>query len=297
MTVSRAQSDARVAHSNVAVVTGASSGIGAAVARSLVARGWHVIATGRTRERLNRTLEAIRSDFPAARIDGLIADFESTKQVERVAQDIAALAKRVHVLVNNAGGICAERQETAEGFESLFAVNHLGPFLLTRRLLPLLRAACGARIINVSSGAHKYVRDMRWHDLQLRRKFTVMSAYAQSKLANVLFTRELARRVARDHITVNAMHPGMVASNFFKQGHRWTTLLYKLARPFTLSSEQGADTIVWLATAPEMAAKTGGYYVRRRAARTSRAARNDLNARKLWDVSEKLIAEAKAGRG
>ncbi|MET0659934.1 MAG: SDR family NAD(P)-dependent oxidoreductase, partial [Steroidobacteraceae bacterium] len=210
------------------------------------------------------------------------------------AQEIAALTSRVHVLVNNAGGICDQRRETSDGFESLFAANHLGPFLLTRRLLPLLRAAQGARIVNVSSVAHRYVRDMRWHDLQLRRKFTTTSAYAQSKLANVLFTRELARRVSKDGITVNAMHPGLVSSNFERHGDRWTALLYKIGKPFTVSAEEGADTVVWLATAPEMEGKTGGYYAKRRAARTSRAASNDSGARRLWDVSEKLIGEAMA---
>ena len=280
--------------SKIAVVTGGSSGIGAATARALVARGWHVIALGRTRDRLNRTLHEIRSEFPGARIDGLLADFESIKQVERVAQEIAALTSRVHVLVNNAGGICDQRRETSDGFESLFAGNHLGPFLLTRRLLPLLRVAQGARIINVSSAAHKFVRDMQWDDLQLRRKFTTTTAYAQSKLANVLFTRELARRLSNERITVNAMHPGLVSSNFERHGDRWTALLYKLTRPFSLTAEQGADTVVWLATAPEMEGKTGGYYVKRHAARTSRAASNEISARRLWDVSEKLIGAALA---
>ncbi|MET0988280.1 MAG: SDR family oxidoreductase [Steroidobacteraceae bacterium] len=280
--------------SKIAVVTGGSSGIGAATARALVAQGWHVIALGRTRDRLNRTLHEIRSEFPSARIDGLIADFESIKQVERVAQEITALTSRVHVLVNNAGGPCEQRRETSDGFESLFAGNHLGPFLLTRRLLPLLRAAQDARIINVSSVAHKFVRDMQWDDLQLRRKFTNTVAYAQSKLANVLFTRELARRLSNDRITVNAMHPGLVSSNFERHGDRWTALIYKLGKPFSVTAEQGADTAVWLATAPEVEGKTGGYYVKRRVARTSRAARNEISARRLWDVSEKLIGEAMA---
>lgn len=278
----------------VAVVTGASSGIGAATARALVAKGWHVIALGRTRDHLNATLYAIRSAFPGQRIDGLIADFESLQQVDRVAQEVAALTSRIHVLINNAGGICNERRETSDGFESLFAANHLGPFLLTRRLLPMLRAARGARIINVSSAAHRYARDMAWADLQLRHGFSVVGAYAQSKLANLLFTRELARRVAGEEITVNAMHPGLVDSNFAQHGNRWIALLYKLGRPFQLTSEQGADTTVWLATAPEVATKSGAYFIKRREVRASRAARDDAAARRLWDVSEKLIAQAKA---
>lgn len=278
--------------SKVAVISGASSGIGAAAAHALVSQGWHVIALGRTRERLNASLDSIRSAVPGARIDGLLADFESLPQVERVAQDIAALTTRVDVLINNAGGICNARRETGAGFESLFAANHLAPFLLTRRLLPLLCVAEGARIINVSSLAHKIVRDMHWDDLQLRRKFTVNMAYGQSKLANVLFTRELARRVASNGMTVNAMHPGFVSSNFERHGDRWIALLYALAKPFSLTSEQGADTIVWLATAPELHGKTGGYYVKRRLVPPSRAARSDAGARRLWNVSERLIADA-----
>jgi NAD(P)-dependent dehydrogenase (short-subunit alcohol dehydrogenase family) len=278
----------------VAVVTGGSSGIGAATARALVAQGWHVIAVGRTRERLNSTLAFIRSEFPQGRIDGLLADFESIQQVERVAQDIAALTRRVDVLINNAGGLCKERRETSAGFELLFAVNHLAPFLLTRRLLPLMRAVPSARIINVSSAAHKYVRDMRWNDLQLRRRFSVAAAYAQSKLASLLFTRELARRLSKDSITVNAVHPGLVTSNFMRQGGRLIRVLYAVAKPFCLSSEQGADTIVWLATSPELEGRTGGYYYKRRAAAKSRAACSDTGARRLWNVSERLISDAKA---
>jgi retinol dehydrogenase 12 len=281
------------ARNKVAVITGASAGIGAAAAKALAARGWRVIALGRTQSRLDASLATIRSATPNAQVHGLIADFESMADVERVARDIAALTDRIDVLVNNAGGICKARTETADGFEALFAANHLGPFLLTQRLLPQLRAASSARVINVSSVAHKFVKDMVWDDLQLKQNFSVTTAYGQSKLANILFTRELARRLAVDGITVNAMHPGMVGSNFPTHGDRMTAMMYVLAKPFTLSSEQGADTIVWLATAPEVAGKSGGYYIKRREARTTPAAQSDASARKLWDVSEQLLAGAR----
>lgn len=286
----------RTEHDKVAVVTGASSGIGAATARALIARGWHVIAVGRTRERLNATLREIRAAYPGARIDGLLANFESIKQVERVAQDIAALSRRVHVLVNNAGGICKRRRVTDDGFEALLAANHLGPYLLTRRLLPQLRAANGARIINVSSEAHKAVRDMIWDDLQLRRKFSPTRAYGQSKLATLLFTRELSQRVAGERITVNAMHPGIVASNFATHGGRFMSFFFGLLKPFAKSPAEGADTIVWLATAEEVAGKTGAYFIGRHEARMSVAARSDENAHRLWAVSERLLSGAKAGK-
>ncbi len=286
----------RTDHDKVAVVTGASTGIGAAVAKALVQQGWHVVALGRTRERLNATLRAIRAAHSGARIDGLVANFESVKQVERVAQDIAALSPRVHLLVNNAGGICKRRRETDDGFEALLAANHLGPFLLTRRLLPQLRAAKGARVINVSSEAHKLVRDISWEDLQLRRSFTPLRAYAQSKLANLLFTRELARRVANDGITVNAVHPGLVASNFAAQADRWIALIYSLAKPFARTPEHAAAAIVWSATAEEVAGKTGSYFIGAREARTSRAALSEESARRLWAVSERLLSGAKAGK-
>lgn len=273
-----------------AIVTGASAGIGAVVARELARQGWRVIAMGRNPDRAEASLAAIRKAVPDAHIEMVLADLSSMAEVVRAARDIAARTDRIDLLVNNAGGTPAMRRTTVDGLEETFAANHLGMFLLTRELLPLIRAAGpDAQIINTSSVAHKFVKAMQWDDLQLEKKFDVGQAYSQSKLANILFTRELARRVAGDGIRINAVHPGLVASNFSTHGNALIKLIYFLARPFSLSSEQGADTILWLAGRDDQG--TGGYFVKRRPGSLSDAAQDDAAATRLWQVSEELIQQ------
>jgi retinol dehydrogenase-12 len=275
-----------------AVVTGASAGIGLAVATALVRDGWRVIALGRDPARSASALDGLRAAALGAQVDMILVDLSVMAQVARAADEIAVLTGRIDLLVNNAGGIPAERVETADGLEACFAGNHLGPFLLTQRLLPLLRAASpGARIVNLASIAHRFVPGIFFDDLQLQTGFTPGKAYGQAKLANILFTRTLAKRVAADGIVVNAVHPGVVASNFGAHGTGVVRIAYRLMAPFILSSEQAADTVLWLGTAPETAGLTGGYYQKRKPAKATAAARDDVMAERLWTESERLVAQ------
>ena len=275
-----------------AVVTGASAGIGRVVARELARAGWRVIAQGRDPARSAAALAEIRAAAPAAEVDMIEADLSSMAEVDRFARAVAGLTDRIDVLANNAGFVPARRVVTADGLEQCFAANHLAPFLLTNRLLPLLKAAGpGAQIINTASVAHTFVKDMRWDDLQMAGKFSPGDAYAQSKLANILHARALAERLKGDGIRANAVHPGLVASNFPSHGDWLVRTMYLLSRPFQLTSEQGADTILWLAQggAPEV---TGEYFVKRKVAKTTPAAQSREGAERLWTVSEELVTAA-----
>lgn len=274
-----------------AVVTGASAGIGLVVARELARVGWRVIAAGRDAGRTEAAESAIRTAAPNVDLVMLRADLSVMAEVRRLAEDILARAPTIDLLVNNAGGTPAVRRVTPDGFEQCFAGNHLGPFLLTQELLPAIRrAGPGAQIINVASIAHRFVKDMQWDDLQMASRFDAGKAYAQSKLANLLFTRALARRLADDGVAVNAVHPGFVQSNFASHANALVRLVYRLGDPFALSPEQGADTILWLAAARDPG--TGGYYAKRRPARLTPAASSDEGAERLWAISEKLVETA-----
>ena len=274
----------------VAVVTGASSGIGKATAFQLARLGFTVIAMGRNPARSLDAVADIRRELPNARIWPVIADLASLAQTRRAAAEIAGITGRVDVLVNNAGAMIEKRLVTEDGLEATFAGNHLGPFLLTNLLLPQLCAAPAARIINVSSIGHTMIPDIAWDDLQMVQEYNAMRAYAQSKLANILFTRALSGRLASAGIMVNAMHPGMIASRFALSAGEQVRLAYHEAEAagHTVSEDAGADTIIWLAAAPEAAVETGGYFVGRTRSETSAAAANDDSAGRLWEISSRL---------
>lgn len=275
-----------------AVVTGASSGIGQVVARELARDGWRVIAQGRNTSRADAAMADIRAAVPDAQVDMLLADFSEMAEVSRFAEQVGAMTDRVDLLVNNAGFTPSGRVETSDGFEQCFATNHLATFLLTNRLLPLLKAAApGSQVITTSSVAHKFIKDMKWDDLQQVKKFSANDAYTQSKLANILFTRDLARRVKGDGIRVNCMHPGVVQTNFDSHGNLAVKLMYFFGKPFSLTAEQGADTILWLARggAPEA---TGQYFAKRKPDDLTPAAQSDEGADRLRQISEKLLAQA-----
>jgi len=281
----------------VAVVTGASSGVGQAAARALAARGWRVIALGRDAERTAAAAADIRAAAaPGVRIDTIRGDLALLSDTARMADEIAALTDRVHVLINNAGGVRAERVITTEGNEATFAGNHLGHFLLTNRLMPRLRAAAAAaspgsvRVVSVSSNAHESSSGIDWSDLQQTREWSSGKSYVLAKLCNVLFTRELARHVAAHGIIAHVMHPGVVASNFAT--HAEPRMRSYLATLKSLSPEEAADTVVWLATAPEAGSMTGGYFQNRQLLEPSRAAQDDAGAARLWAESEALVARA-----
>jgi NAD(P)-dependent dehydrogenase (short-subunit alcohol dehydrogenase family) len=285
--------------SGVAVVTGASSGVGLAAARALAARGWHVIGLGRDAERTASAARDIRAAAaPAARVDVIRGDLALLSETMRMASEIAALTDRVDVLINNAGGVRAERVITAEGNEATFAGNHLGHFLLTQRLMPLLRAAAATaapgsvRVVSVSSNAHESSSGIRWDDLQQTREWSSGKSYVLAKLCNVLFTRELAKRAAADGIVALVMHPGVIASNF--ASHAEPRMKSYLGTLQAISPEEGADTLIWLATAPEAGSMTGGYFQNRQLLQPSQAAQDEAAAARLWTESEALVARAGA---
>ena len=268
----------------VCVVTGATSGIGKATAVALAGLGAQVVLVGRDRDRgAAAAAEVAAAGASPPRLE--IADLASMAQVRALAGRLGAL-ERIDVLVNNAGLMAGRRRVTADGFEEVFAVNHLAPFLLTNLLLGKLTAA-PARVITVTSDAHTAAR-FDLDDPQLERGWESWRAYANSKLANILFTRELARRLEGTRVTANCAHPGMVRTRFGREARLPVRAGVTLARPFMLSPRRGADTIVYLATSPEVAAATGGYYAKRQRREPSAAARDDAAAKRLWQLSEEL---------
>jgi retinol dehydrogenase-12 len=278
----------------VCVVTGASSGIGRATAVALARLGAQVVLVGRDRGRT----EAALAEVAAAAAPGTprplleIADLAAMTQVRDLAGRLGAL-DRIDVLVNNAGLLLFEHRVTPDGYDQVFAVNHLAPFLLTNLLLEKLTASAPARIVTVASDAHSAAR-LDLGDPQLAREWDSWRAYANSKLANILFTRELARRLDGTGVTANCAHPGMVRTGFGREGSRPLRLGLIFAKPFMLAPRRGADTIVYLASSPDVAGRSGGYYVKRQRRDPSDAARDDMTARRLWQLSEELTGLAPA---
>jgi NAD(P)-dependent dehydrogenase (short-subunit alcohol dehydrogenase family) len=280
----------------VAVVTGASSGIGKETAKALAAQGWRVIAVGRNPERTAAAEAEIRAASSTGKVDMIRADLAVMADAAHVAREIAALTDRVDVLVNNAGGISKCQVITSEGNEENFASNHLGPFLLTNRLLPLLcRTAAGAprgsvRIINTTSNASEFTDGFDWNDLQMLDTFNAGTAYCRVKLANVLFTRGLAGRLASDGIVAYSVHPGPVDSNFMTYADERTQTHMRTLN--LLTPAQGADTIIWLATTDEAEKDNGGYFFQRKPLKPNPLINDAAYVERLWAESEKLVARS-----
>ena len=278
----------------VVLITGGNSGIGKEAAVGLAALGATVVITSRDPERGQQAVDEIRERSGSEDVEVMALDLASFASIRTFAAEFLDRYDRLDVLLNNAGGILSKRIETAEGFEATFGVNHLGHFLLTDLLLERIKASAPARIINVSSMAHRgALRGMAFDDLQSEKgRYSPSSAYAQSKLANILFTRELARRLAGTGVTVNALHPGGVSSGFGREGDTagLAKFVMAIAQPFLISAEQGARCSIYLASSPEVEGVTGEFFAKNRPGRTTRAAKDDEAARRLWDVSEELIA-------
>ena len=275
----------------VCVVTGATSGIGKAAATALARLGATVVLVGRDRGRTEAAAAAI-ARVSASPPRAEVADLASLEQVRGLAGRLAGL-ERIDVLINNAGLVLGERRITPDGLEHVFALNHLAPFLLTSLLLPKLTASAPARVVTVTSDAHSAAR-LDLSDPNLEHGWDSWRSYANSKLANILFTRELARRLDGTGVTANCAHPGVVRTGFGRESRPLLKLGIMIARPFMLSPERGADTIVYLASSPDVAGQTGGYYVKRQRREPSAAARDDAAARELWELSEKLTGLAPA---
>jgi NAD(P)-dependent dehydrogenase (short-subunit alcohol dehydrogenase family) len=269
------------------VVTGASSGIGRATALGLAAEGARLILVGRTPERCEETLAEVRRRSRRDDAVMLRADLSSLKEVRRLAEEVQARADRLHVLVNNAGVTLLRRETTVDGLEATFATNHLAYFLLTGLLLPRLRESAPARIVNVASDAHRFGR-LDLDDLQNERRYGAMRVYGQSKTANILFTQELASRIAGSGVTANALHPGGIRSNLGRSEGALAEALRRVVGLFLKSPEEGARTSLYLAGAPEVEGVSGRYFARCRERRPAAHARDAEVARRLWERSEEL---------
>jgi NAD(P)-dependent dehydrogenase (short-subunit alcohol dehydrogenase family) len=282
----------------IVLITGGNTGIGKATAIGLGKRGARVVFTARDPGKGEAAAHEIRAET-GAEVTSMLLDLGSFASIEAFAADFRERFAELHVLVNNAGLILTERAETAEGFEATLGVNHLGHFLLTELVLDRLRASAPARIVVVSSAAHYRSRGLDFEDLGARRRYGSYRVYADSKLANLYFVSELARRLRGTGVTVNAVHPGVVASDFAADGDtqgllRW---FYRVAKPLLRTPEEGAETTLYVATAPELGEVTGEYFANCRRARPSRVARDDQAARRLWQVSADLVAAARDRHG
>lgn len=271
------------------LITGATAGIGTASAHMLAARGARLTLLARSRDKAEQVAAAVAASSGGARPDILIADFASLESVREAANSFVASGNSLDILLNNAGVVCTSRRETVDGFEETFAVNHLAPFLLTGILLPRLREAKAARIVNVSSGAHAFSRDMNFDDIQAQQNYRTFTVYGRSKLANILFTRYLAARLQPEAITVNSLHPGAVRTDLGTQnGGLMSKVLPVLLRPFFKTPEQGAATSVYLCADPAVAEVSGKYFINCKPAKTKPWAQDDEAAARLWQVSEEL---------
>jgi NAD(P)-dependent dehydrogenase (short-subunit alcohol dehydrogenase family) len=272
-------------HGKVCIVTGATSGIGKAAAAALARQGAQLVLVGRDRGRAEAVAAEIGS-VSTVPPTVEVADLASMEQVRALGGRLASL-ERIDVLINNAGLMVNDRRVTPDGYEHVFAVNHLAPFLLTNLLLPKLTASAPARVVTVTSDSHTAAR-LDLSDPNLERGWDGWRSYSNSKLANILFTRELARRLDGTGVTANCAHPGVVRTGFGREARPLLRIGLMIAKPFFLSPARGADTIVYLASAPEVADQTGGYYFKRRRRDPSAAARDDATARKLWEISEEM---------
>ena len=278
------------------LITGGNSGLGKQAAMDLKVMGAYVIITARDPAKGRKAVAQIREFAKGGREVGLMQlDLASFDSIRSFADDFTSRFDRLDVLVNNAGGMLTQRTTTTEGFETTFGVNHLGHFLLTNLLLDTLKESAPSRIINVSSGGHKAAKaGLDFDDLQSERGYRGWDAYSKSKLANILFTKELARRLEGTGVTANALHPGFVMSGFGQSGDMTGFMGWglKVARLFAARPKRGARTIVYLASSPDVEGVTGEYFVRRKVRQPSAAAQDADTARRLWEVSEQLVAEA-----
>jgi NAD(P)-dependent dehydrogenase (short-subunit alcohol dehydrogenase family) len=272
----------------VCVITGATSGIGLVAAERLAAMGARLVLVGRDKARGEATITRIKRRSPGAEIRIHYADLSRLVEMNRLTSEIAAIEPRIDVLINNAGAMFAARSVTEDGLERTFAVNHMAYFVLAIRLKERLVAAAPARIVNTASDAHRG-NILDFDDLQSARRYRGLTAYGRSKLANILFTREFARRLAGTGVTVNCLHPGFVATRIADNNGGVFRLGVGVAKSlFALSPEKGAETMVHLASSPDVAGITGGYFAKSRPATPTAAAQDDAAARRLWEESAKI---------
>lgn len=277
----------------ICLVTGATNGIGKETALALAQMGATVLITARDDTKGAAARDEIEQSSGNERVELFHADFTSLDETRRLASEVQEQHPHLHVLVNNAGAYNAQRSLTRDGFETTFGVNHLAYFLLTTLLLDQLKASAPARIVNVSSAAHARAK-IDFDDLHGERKYAGMTAYGQSKLANVLFTYELARRLEGTGVTANAVHPGVVLTGFGRNSTGLAGAAFAIygivGRPFTLTPKQGAETSIYLASSPDVDGVTGKYFTKKASVETSPLSYDTDVAQRLWQVSEELVS-------
>ena len=270
-----------------ALITGGTSGIGKATAVALAAMGADVVVVGRNRERGEVALEEIKSQSHSESVELMLADLSVQDEVRGLAGAFLERYDRLDVLANNAGLVQSKRTETADRIETTLAVNHLAPFLLTNLLLDRLKQSAPSRVITVSSEAQRW-GDMDFDDLQSTQKYRGFPVYGMTKLANIMFTYELAERLKGTFVTANCLHPGAVGTNFGKNNGGPMTLFFRAAKPFMRSPEQGADTLIWLASSPDVEGVSGTYFSDRKEIEAKKIAHDPATRRRLWEISEDL---------
>ena len=276
----------------VCVITGGTDGIGKAAAYGLATQGMRLLVHGRDPDKGARAVAELKARSGNPAIEFLPADFSSLEEVRRLAAAITERTPRIDVLVNNAGAIFVKRALSKDGYEMTFAVNHLAPFLLTHLLLDALKAGGQSRVVTTASNAHRSAK-IAFDDLQLTRKYSPMGAYAVSKLANILFTRGLAKRLQDTGVTATCLHPGFVRTNF--GGNNVADISPLIGRIFLFVSrfartpEKGAETVIYLASSPEVEGVSGGYYFDRKPIRPAPVGEDDNVAERLWQISEQLV--------
>ncbi|MBR4144579.1 MAG: SDR family oxidoreductase [Lachnospiraceae bacterium] len=272
----------------IAIVTGANSGMGMATVEALSDKGATVIMLCRSEERGKEAILKL-TENKERNLDLILCDLGDYESIRNFAKAVKEKYDHIDILVNNAGFISLDRQETKEGLERQFGINHIGHFLLTKELLELMGK--GSRIVNVASGAHKTGK-IHFDDINLTKGFNVIKAYSQSKLANVLFTRELARRVADRGITVNCCHPGAVATNIgIDRNTGFGKTITGLLKPFFQTPMEGARTAIFLASDKSVENITGGYFYKCKIAKSSKRSKSKKLAKKLFELSEKLVSD------
>ncbi|WP_246731554.1 SDR family oxidoreductase [Methylocapsa sp. S129] len=271
------------------LVTGATLGIGNATALGLARKGAHVVIVGRDAARTREAAAQLARESGNPQVDFLVADLSSQAEARRLAAEFKARYPRLDVLLNNAGAIFTQREVTVDGYERTWALNHLAEFLLTQLLRDRLEASAPARIVNVSSTAHAS-GTVAFDNLQGEKKYSAWSAYGQSKLANILFTYALARRLAGKGVTANCLHPGVVATGFGHNTPGFLNIVLGLARPLLMTPEKGAATSIYLASSPELADVSGKYFAKCKPIASSKLSADVALQEKLWELSERQTA-------
>ncbi len=294
MTHNNGTGTSKTLQGKVCLVTGATSGIGLVTTRELARMGATVVLVGRDEAKTSGVVEQIKQQTGNNAVEGLIADLSSQQQVHQLAEQFKRRHRQLHILVNNAGAVYQERRESVDGLELTFALNHLSYFLLTNLLLDTIKASAPARIVNVASDAHR-MASINFDDLQAQKSYSGFRVYGRSKLANILFTKELARRLKGTNVTTNAAHPGLVATGFARNNSGLLNLLFGwVLRPFARTPEQGAETPIYLASASEAQGITGLYFSNKRPVTPTAAAQDMAAAERLWNMSVELTNLSKS---